>query len=144
MVFFLEHLDLDSNTHTHTYMYMDIHTCEHAHTRRFVCIGVYGLLWWLTGKESAWQCRRRGFDPWVGKIAWRRKWQPISVFLPGKFHGQRKLVGYSPWDHKESETINRLKNNNNRKVCTHTHTHTHTSQESSALKAAGLEGFAPD
>ena len=49
-------------------------------------------------------------------------------------------MGYSPWDHKESETINRLKNNNNRKVCTHTH----TSQESSALKAAGLEGFAPD
>ena len=37
------------------------------------------------------------FDPWIGKIPWRRKWQPIPVFLPGKSHGQRSLVGYSPW-----------------------------------------------
>ena len=38
------------------------------------------------------------FDPWVGKMSWRRKWQPtIPVFLPGKFHGQKTLVGYSPW-----------------------------------------------
>ena len=36
------------------------------------------------------------FSPWVEKIPWRRKWQPIPVFLPGKFHGQRNLVGYSP------------------------------------------------
>ena len=42
------------------------------------------------------RCRRHGFDPWVGKILWRRKWQPTPVFLPGKFHGQRSLVGYSP------------------------------------------------
>ena len=39
-------------------------------------------------KESACQCRRCGFDPWVGKIPWRRKCQPIPVFLPGEFHGQ--------------------------------------------------------
>ena len=38
-----------------------------------------------------------GSDPWVGKIPWRRKRQPTSVFLPGKFLGQRSLVGYSPW-----------------------------------------------
>ena len=44
--------------------------------------------------------RRHIFDPSVGKIPWRRKWQPIPVFLPGKSHGQRSLVGYSPWDHK--------------------------------------------
>ena len=37
------------------------------------------------------------FDPWVGKIPWRRKWQPTAVFLPGKSHGQRSLEGYSPW-----------------------------------------------
>ena len=37
------------------------------------------------------------FDFWVGKIPWRRKWQPTSVFLPGKPHGQRSLAGYSPW-----------------------------------------------
>jgi len=50
---------------------------------------------------SACQYRRRGFDPWAGKIPWRRKWQPIPVFLPGKFHEQRSLAAYSPWGHKE-------------------------------------------
>ena len=40
------------------------------------------------------------FDLWVGKVPWRRKWQPNPVFLPGKSHGQRSLVGYSPQDHK--------------------------------------------
>ena len=43
------------------------------------------------------KCKRRGFDPWVRKIPWRRKWQAAPVFLPGKFSGQRSLVGYSPW-----------------------------------------------
>ena len=47
---------------------------------------------------------RATFSPWVGKIPWRRKWQPTPVFLPGKFHGQRSLAGYSPWGHKESDT----------------------------------------
>ena len=42
------------------------------------------------------------FDLWVGKIPWRRAWQPTPVFLPGESHGQRSLVGYSPWGHKES------------------------------------------
>ena len=51
---------------------------------------------WLSGKESACRCRRRRFHPSVGKIPWRRKWQPASVFLPGKSHGQRSLVGSSP------------------------------------------------
>ena len=37
---------------------------------------------------------------------WRRKWQPTPVLLPGKFHGWRSLVGYSPWGHKESDTTN--------------------------------------
>ena len=40
---------------------------------------------------------RPGFDPWVGKIPWRSKWQPTLVFLPGKSHGQRSLVGCTPW-----------------------------------------------
>ena len=46
------------------------------------------LPWWLSGK-----CRRHRFNPWVGKIPWRRKWQPTPVFLTGKFHGQTNLVG---------------------------------------------------
>ena len=41
------------------------------------------------------------FNPWVGKIPWRRKWLLTPVVLPGEFHGQRSLVGYSPWGHKE-------------------------------------------
>ena len=45
-----------------------------------------------------------GFDPWVRKIPWRREWQPTPVVLPGESHGQRNLVGYSPWGHKESDT----------------------------------------
>ena len=44
---------------------------------------------------------RRGFDPWVGKIPWRRAWQPTPVFVPGESHGQRSLVGYHPWSCKE-------------------------------------------
>ena len=64
---------------------------------------LYRLARWLTYKSTRLQCRRhrrRGFDPWVRKIPWRRKWQPTPVFLPGKSHGQRSLVGYSPWGQK--------------------------------------------
>ena len=59
-----------------------------------------GLPWWLGIKESACQCRKPEFDPWIRKIRCRRKWQPTLVFLPGKSHGQRSLGGYSPWDLK--------------------------------------------
>jgi hypothetical protein len=77
-----------------------------------------GLPRWLSGKESACQCRRRrrlrrgGFNPWVRKIPWNRKWQPAPVFLPGKFHRQRSLVGYSPWGHKESDTAEHTRRTN--------------------------------
>ena len=46
------------------------------------------------------QCRRPGFDPWVGKVPCRRKWPPTPVFLPGESHGQRSLVGCRPWGHR--------------------------------------------
>ena len=46
------------------------------------------------------QCRRCRFDPWVGKISWRRKWQPSPVFLSGRFHAQRSLEGFSPGGHR--------------------------------------------
>ena len=68
-----------------------------------------GLLWWLSGKESACQCRRHRFDPWVRMIPWRGKWQPTPVFLPGKCHGQRSLAGNSPWGYKESDTTEWLR-----------------------------------
>ena len=60
----------------------------------------FGLLRWRGGKASVCQCRRHGFDPWIRKIPWRRKWQPTPVFLPGKSHGQRSMVRYSPWVHR--------------------------------------------
>ena len=63
-------------------------------------------LWWCSGKESTCQCRRLKrwvFDPWVRKILWSRKWHSTPIFLPGESHGQRSLVGYSPWAHKESD-----------------------------------------
>ena len=60
------------------------------------------------GKASACNEGRPGFNPWVRKILWRRKWQPTPVPLPGKSHGWRSLVGYSPWGRKESDTTGRF------------------------------------
>ena len=74
-----------------------------------------------SGKESGCQCRSRRryrFNPWVRKIPWRKKWQPIPVFLSGKFHGQRCLAGYSPKCCKELDITEATE-------CTHTHTQTH-------------------
>ena len=62
-----------------------------------------GLPWWLRWYRICLQCRKPRFDPWIGKIPWRREWQPIPVFLPGQFQGQRSLVGYSLWSCKESD-----------------------------------------
>ena len=60
------------------------------------------------GKKVCLQCRRPRFDPRVGKIHWRRQWQPNPVFLSGEFHGQTSLVSHSPWGHKESATTQSL------------------------------------
>ena len=62
-------------------------------------------------KESTGQCRRcrrLQSDPGVGKIPWRRPWQPTLLFLPGESHGQKSLVGYSPWGLKESDTTKHI------------------------------------
>ena len=72
-----------------------------------------------SGKESACQCKRCEFDPWVRNILWRRKWQPTE-----KFHGQRSLAGYSPWGHKEQDMTEWV--HAHARTRTHTHTHTHT------------------
>ena len=56
---------------------------------------------WHSSKYAC-QRRRCRFNPWVGKIPWERKWQPTPVFLSGKSHGQKSLVGYSPWGHKRA------------------------------------------
>ena len=60
-----------------------------------------------SSKEPACQCsrcRRLRFDPWVGKIPWRRAWQLSAVFLPGESQGKRSLAGYSSWCYKKSDT----------------------------------------
>ena len=60
------------------------------------------LIYVSDGKKST--CNAREFDPWVGKIPWRKAWQPTPVYLLGESHGQRSLVGYSPEGSKESVT----------------------------------------
>ena len=73
----------------------------HGKSYAFVQKYLKGLSTWHS-QESAYQCRRCGFDLW--KIPWRRKQKPTPVFLLGKSHGQGRLAGYSPWGHKESDT----------------------------------------
>ena len=73
-----------------------------------------------SGKKSTCQCKRHkrcGFNPWVGKIPWRRKCQPTLAFLLGEFHGQKSLAGYSLWGYKQLDLLSE---------CTHTHTHMQT------------------
>ena len=60
-----------------------------------------------SSKELACQCRRlkrQMFNPWIGKVPWRRAQQPTPLFLSGESPGQWSLVGYNPWGHKESDT----------------------------------------
>ena len=74
-------------------------------------LGKLGFPGGASGKAPACQCkrrRRRGFDPWVRKIPWSRKWHPTSVLLPGKSHGQRSLAGYRPWDCREPDAAEQV------------------------------------
>ena len=59
--------------------------------------GKYELSWWLSGKESTCQYRRLGFNPWIGKIPWRRKWQSHSIIITWEIPWTEDLAGYSPW-----------------------------------------------
>ena len=68
--------------------------CSHERTLRFWASQV--AQWW----RILLQCKKLGFSLWVGKIPWRKKWQPTPVFLPVKSHGQKSLEGYSPWGRK--------------------------------------------
>ena len=59
-----------------------------------------GFLWWFSGKQSDCNAGDLGLTPGLGRSPGRRKWLPTPEFLPGNSHGQRNLVGYSPWGHK--------------------------------------------
>ena len=97
---------------------------------------IRGLLRWLSSKELTCKYRRCGFDPWVGKIPWRRAWQPTPVFSPGESHGQRSLAGYSPWGRTESDMTKR--------ALTHTYTCTgklsYLKEDSSDEEAIRVDG----
>ena len=103
-----------------------------------LCLGyILGLPRWLRGKESTCQCRHQthGLNPWVGKIPWRRKWQPTPVFLPGESHGQRSLV--RSMGSRESDTNERLSTSIEYTPTfdiSDTHTHTHTSGQNKDTK----------
>ena len=66
------------------------------------------LPWWLRWWRICLHCGKPKFNPWVGKIPWRREWQLTLVFLPGEFHGQGSLADYSPRGCKESDTTERV------------------------------------
>ena len=70
----------------------------------FYIWGISLAIYHLNPPAKVGDVKRCKFDPWVGKIPWRWKWQPMPIFLPGEFHGERSLAGYSPWGHKESDT----------------------------------------
>ena len=65
-------------------------------------------------------------DPWVGKIPWRRKWQPIPVFLPGEFHGLRSLAGYSPQGCKELDMTDWLTHTKQERKCIYNDKYPHS------------------
>ena len=73
-------------------------------TNKNTGIPYLGLPWWLRWYKSACNAGGSGFDPWLGKIPWRREWLPTPVFLPGELDRQRGLVGCSPWSHKSITT----------------------------------------
>ena len=82
-----------------------------------------------SGKEPTYQCRsckRRGFDPWVGKIPWRREWQPSPVFLPGESHGQRGLVSCSPQSRTELDMTEATLHASTKRIYRKMHTLKHT------------------
>ena len=79
---------------------------KRVHERAVKLKEIKGFSGGASGKEHIGQCKRhkrRRLDPWVGKIFWRRAWQPTPVFFPGESHEQRSLAGYSPYSCKESD-----------------------------------------
>ena len=100
-------------SYSHEACYPLVLICTFPETSTYIMIKIRTLIliWhcplsW-TSQVAQWSrmhlpCRkpkRRRFNPWVGKIHWRRTWQSTSIFLPGESHGQRSLAGYSPWGH---------------------------------------------
>ena len=84
-------------------IYLELVSSGSVNRTRFHLVFINSLSRWLRQWRIRLQCGRPGFDPWVGKIPWRRAQQPTPVFFMENLHGQRSLVGYSPWGCKESD-----------------------------------------
>ena len=84
---YIDKIDLSSSRNLIVWKFMT------SKEKKFNSKSIKRLPWWL---------RTSGFDPWVGKICWKREWLPTPVFLPEEFHDQRNLEGYSPWGREES------------------------------------------
>ena len=95
-----------THTHTHTRTCTPVHTHTHFYGRRDMSLSLTQTIRDLTCAPE-FISTAFVFSPWVGKI-WRRKWQPTPVFLPGKSHGRRKLVGYRFHGIAESDMTERL------------------------------------
>ena len=100
-------LHIEGNQEEKSLLHDCIQTIEQIYSSR-------GLPRWLSSRESAClgspllEGRRCAFNPWVRKFPWRRKWQPILVFLPATSHGQKRLTGYNLWGHKELDMTYQL------------------------------------
>ena len=90
----------------HVLCSIQIYTCQPMLRSQvsFLVMISFEPMWLRWSQRISLQCRRPGFDPWVGKISWRRAWQATPVFLPRESHGRMSLVGDSPWGLKESDT----------------------------------------
>ena len=87
------------------FCYLLAYTHTHTHTHTFTSMYLLSI-WWLKWQRIRLQCGRLRFNLWVGKIPWRREWQPTSCL--DNLHGQRTLAGYSPWGHEELERTESL------------------------------------
>ena len=105
------------------------------------------LPWWLIGKEFDCNTGDVCSIPGSGSPPGERKWQPTPVFLPGKFHRQRSLAGYSPWDCQESDitepmsAYTRARAHTHMRARAHTHTHTHTRRHSFKPKVPEIQRY---
>ena len=96
----------DVGNWSHGMIFPQIHKSIRASCVPYVCVAA--PQGGARGKECTYPCRGCKFNPRVGKIPWRRAWQPTPVFWPGESHAQRSLAGCSPWGRKETDTTERL------------------------------------
>ena len=91
-----------------TYVCVCVCVCVYIYIYIYICRTSQVALVLKNLPANAGDVKRHGFNPWAGEIPWSGAWQPTPIFLPAESHGQRNLVGYNPWDHKELDTTEAL------------------------------------